>query len=138
MELWNEHGLVMRTAIGLSLTVPGIGELWSRTAKLFVTAITAVLERAGAGAGPGPRDAPAMAHALCCWSGRLWLGLREAGRHGGEGRLCYVGKTTEISTTAPSRSRRHSPGSRGPAAPCPARHLLGASSRPGLAVVAAA
>lgn len=52
VELWNEHGLVMRTAIDLSLTVPEIGELWSRTADLFSTAITAVLER------PACRPAP--------------------------------------------------------------------------------
>jgi AcrR family transcriptional regulator len=65
VELWNEHGLVMRTAIDLSLTVPEIGELWSRTADLFVAAITAVLERAGVPAGSEPEQAPAMARALC-------------------------------------------------------------------------
>ncbi|WP_328460440.1 TetR/AcrR family transcriptional regulator [Streptomyces sp. NBC_00448] len=65
VELWNEHGLVMRTAIDLSLTVPEIGELWSRTADLFIAAITAVLERAGVQAGSGPEQAPAMARALC-------------------------------------------------------------------------
>ena len=65
VELWNEHGLVMRTAIDLSLTVPEIGELWSRTADLFITAITAVLERAGIQPGPEPEQAPAMARALC-------------------------------------------------------------------------
>ncbi|UOZ05542.1 TetR family transcriptional regulator [Amycolatopsis sp. WQ 127309] len=31
VELWTEHGLVMRTAIDLSLTVPEIGELRNRT-----------------------------------------------------------------------------------------------------------
>ncbi|SNT31542.1 transcriptional regulator, TetR family [Streptosporangium subroseum] len=65
VELWNEHGLVMRTAIDLSLTVPEIGELWSHTADLFITAITAVLERAGVQAGTEPDQAPAMARALC-------------------------------------------------------------------------
>lgn len=65
VELWNEHGLVMRTAIDLSRTVPEIGELWSRTADLFITAITAVLERAGLQPGPEPEQAPAMARALC-------------------------------------------------------------------------
>ncbi|WP_446047333.1 TetR/AcrR family transcriptional regulator [Streptomyces olivaceus] len=65
VELWDEHGPVMRTAIDLSLTVPEIGELWSHTADLFVTAITAVLERAGVQAGPEPEQAPAMARALC-------------------------------------------------------------------------
>ena len=65
VELWNEHGLVMRTAIDLSLTVPEIGELWSRTADLFITAITAVLERAGIQPGSEPEQAPAMARALC-------------------------------------------------------------------------
>lgn len=65
VELWSEHGLVMRTAIDLSLTVPEIGELWSRTADLFITAITAVLERAGIQAGTEPEQASAMARALC-------------------------------------------------------------------------
>ncbi|MBP0457857.1 TetR/AcrR family transcriptional regulator [Streptomyces montanisoli] len=65
VELWNEHGLVMRTAIDLSLTVPEIGELWNHTADLFIAAITAVLERAGVRAGAEPEQAPAMARALC-------------------------------------------------------------------------
>ncbi|MFD0305185.1 TetR/AcrR family transcriptional regulator [Streptomyces sp. NPDC127119] len=65
VELWNEHGLVMRTAIDLSLTVPEIGELWKRTADLFIAAITAVLERAGIQAGAAPDQAPAMARVLC-------------------------------------------------------------------------
>jgi TetR/AcrR family transcriptional regulator, ethionamide resistance regulator len=65
VDLWNEHGLVMRTAIDLSLTVPEIGELWSRTADWFITAITAVLERAGIQAGTEPEQASAMARALC-------------------------------------------------------------------------
>jgi TetR/AcrR family transcriptional regulator, ethionamide resistance regulator len=65
VELWNEHGLVMRTAIDLSLTVPEIGELWSHTADLFITAITAVLERAGVQAGPEPQQASAMTQTLC-------------------------------------------------------------------------
>lgn len=65
VELWNEHGLVMRTAIDLSLTVPEIGELWNHTADLFITAITAVLERAGVPAGTEPQQASAMARVLC-------------------------------------------------------------------------
>ena len=65
VELWNEHGLVMRTAIDLSLTVPEIGELWDHTADLFITAITAVLERAGIQAGTEPHQSSAMARALC-------------------------------------------------------------------------
>lgn len=65
VELWTAHGLVMRTAIDLSLTVPEIGELWSRTADLFIAAITAVLEKAGVPAGAGPDRAPAMARSLC-------------------------------------------------------------------------
>ncbi|MFE4862917.1 TetR/AcrR family transcriptional regulator [Streptomyces sp. NPDC056670] len=65
VELWNKHGLVMRTAIDLSLTVSEIGELWSHTADLFITAITAVLERAGIQAGSEPEQASAMARALC-------------------------------------------------------------------------
>ncbi len=65
VELWNEHGLVMRTAIDLSLTVPEIGALWNHTADLFIAAITAVLERAGIQAGTAPEQASAMAGALC-------------------------------------------------------------------------
>lgn len=65
VELWNEHGLVMRTAIDLSLTVPEIGELWNHTADLFITAITAVLERAGIQAGTAPDQASAMGRVLC-------------------------------------------------------------------------
>lgn len=65
VELWNEHGLVMRTAIDLSLTVPEIGKLWSRTADFFTAAITAVLVRAGVQPGTGPAEATAMAAALC-------------------------------------------------------------------------
>ncbi|MGW4443962.1 TetR/AcrR family transcriptional regulator [Streptomyces sp. NPDC004682] len=72
VELWNEHGLVMRAAIGLSLTVPEIGELWNHTADLFVAAITAVLERAGVEAGTAPDQAPAMARALRWMSGRTF------------------------------------------------------------------
>ncbi|MGW5610516.1 TetR/AcrR family transcriptional regulator [Streptomyces sp. NPDC003753] len=65
VELWNEHGPVIRTAIDLSLTVPEIGDLWKHTADLFITAITAVLERAGIQAGAAPDQASAMACALC-------------------------------------------------------------------------
>ncbi|KIF66989.1 TetR family transcriptional regulator [Streptomyces sp. AcH 505] len=65
VELWNEHGLVMRTAIDLTLTVPEIGHLWNRTADLFIAAITAVLERAGVEPGTEPQQASAMARALC-------------------------------------------------------------------------
>lgn len=65
IELWSRHGLVMRTAIDLALTVPEIGELWDRTAELFITAITSVLERAGVPAGTGPQQASAIAEALC-------------------------------------------------------------------------
>ncbi|MGW2642637.1 TetR/AcrR family transcriptional regulator [Streptomyces sp. NPDC001348] len=65
VELWNEHGPVIRTAIDLSLTVPEIGELWKHTADLFITAITAVLERAGIQDGAAPDQASAMARALC-------------------------------------------------------------------------
>jgi TetR/AcrR family transcriptional regulator, ethionamide resistance regulator len=65
VELWNEHGLVMRTAIDLSLTVPEIGELWSHTADLFIAAITAVLEGAGVQPGSEPEQASAIARSLC-------------------------------------------------------------------------
>lgn len=65
VELWTDHGPVLRTAIDLSLTVPEIGKLWNHTADLFIAAITAVLEHAGIQAGAAPDQAPAMARALC-------------------------------------------------------------------------
>ncbi|MFF3749365.1 TetR/AcrR family transcriptional regulator [Streptomyces sp. NPDC002018] len=65
VDLWHEHGLVMRTAIDLSLAVPEVGALWDRTAALFIEAITAVLERAGVRAGDLPDQSAAMATALC-------------------------------------------------------------------------
>ncbi|ACU77677.1 transcriptional regulator, TetR family [Catenulispora acidiphila DSM 44928] len=65
VELWNEHGPVMRTAIDLSLTVPEIGNLWNQTADLFIEAIAAVLEHAGVEPGDEPKQASAMARALC-------------------------------------------------------------------------
>jgi len=65
VELWNEHGPVMRTAIDLSLTVPEIGTLWNQTADLFIEAIAAVLEQAGVEPGEEPEQASAMARALC-------------------------------------------------------------------------
>lgn len=65
VELWSEHGPVMRTAIDLSVAVPAIGVLWTRTADLFIAAITTVLQRAGVPAGDAPTDAPAVARALC-------------------------------------------------------------------------
>lgn len=65
VELWTAHGLVMRTAIDLSRSVPEIGELWSHTADLFIAAITVVLERAGVEHGEGPQQASAVARALC-------------------------------------------------------------------------
>ncbi|MFD6198886.1 TetR/AcrR family transcriptional regulator [Mycobacteriaceae bacterium NPDC060252] len=65
VELWHAHGVVMRTAIDLSLTVPEIGELWTQTADLFITAIAAVLEKAGIQPGTEPQQSSAVAQALC-------------------------------------------------------------------------
>ncbi|BCL29055.1 TetR/AcrR family transcriptional regulator [Streptomyces aurantiacus] len=80
VELWNEHGLVMRTAIDLSLTVPEIGELWSHTADLFINAITAVLERAGVEPGTAPEQASSMARALCWMIERTFYHASQASR----------------------------------------------------------
>jgi TetR/AcrR family transcriptional regulator, ethionamide resistance regulator len=65
LQLWVEHGVVMRTAIDLSSTVPAIDELWDGTATISADAITEVLLRMGLRAGRGPEDAPALARALC-------------------------------------------------------------------------
>jgi len=65
VEIWGEHGAIMRTAIDLSLGVPEIGHLWARTADMFTEAIAAVLLRAGIMSGDGPDHAPAMSRALC-------------------------------------------------------------------------
>ena len=65
LQLWVEHGVVMRTAIDLSSTVPAINELWDGTAAISIDAITEVLLRMGLPTGRGPEDAPALARALC-------------------------------------------------------------------------
>ena len=65
LQLWIDHGVVMRTAIDLSSTVPAIDELWASTANTSIDAIAEVLLRMGMPAGVGPQDAPALARALC-------------------------------------------------------------------------
>jgi AcrR family transcriptional regulator len=65
VQLWREHGLVMRTAVDLSSTVPEIDQLWTGTADVFADAIAAVLHRAGVPTGNGPGDATALGRALC-------------------------------------------------------------------------
>jgi AcrR family transcriptional regulator len=65
VQLWREHGLVMRAAVDLSSTVPEIDQLWTGTADIFIEAITAVLRRAGVPPGDGPGDAAALGRALC-------------------------------------------------------------------------
>ncbi|SEG95325.1 transcriptional regulator, TetR family [Actinacidiphila yanglinensis] len=82
VDLWDQHGVVMRTAIDLSLTVPEIGDLWDRTAELFIAAITAVLERAGIAPGRGPEQASAMAAALCWMIERTFYHASREGREG--------------------------------------------------------
>jgi AcrR family transcriptional regulator len=65
VQLWREHGLVMRTAVDLSSTVPEIDQLWTGTADVFAAAITAVLDRGGAPSGDGPDGTAALGRALC-------------------------------------------------------------------------
>lgn len=65
VNLWSSHGVVFRTAIDQSQTVPEIATLWDRTAELFTTAITAVLEHAGIDPGSEPHQASALAASLC-------------------------------------------------------------------------
>jgi TetR/AcrR family transcriptional regulator, ethionamide resistance regulator len=64
-SLWREHGVVMRTAIDLTATVPEIDALWQKTAELFIAAIAAILEHMGVPGGRGPDKAGALAEALC-------------------------------------------------------------------------
>jgi AcrR family transcriptional regulator len=65
VQLWREHGLVMRAAVDLGSTVPEIDQLWTGTADVFIEAITVVLSRSGVPRGDGPGDAPALGRALC-------------------------------------------------------------------------
>lgn len=65
LQLWTEHGVIMRTAVDLASTVDAIDELWTGTADISIDTITSVLLRMGVSAGTGPQDAPALAHALC-------------------------------------------------------------------------
>jgi AcrR family transcriptional regulator len=65
LQLWIDHGVVMRTAIDLSSTIPAIDELWDGTATISIDAIAEVLLRMGLPASGGPEGAPALARALC-------------------------------------------------------------------------
>jgi AcrR family transcriptional regulator len=64
-ELWRDHGVVMRTAIDLSTTIPALDALWNETADIFVDAITAILEHMGVPPGKRPDQSSAIARALC-------------------------------------------------------------------------
>ncbi|MEN4475396.1 helix-turn-helix domain-containing protein [Mycolicibacterium cosmeticum] len=64
-DLWREHGVVMRTAIDLTATVPQIDTLWKETADIFIAAIKAILEHMGVPAGKRPDQSTALAEALC-------------------------------------------------------------------------
>lgn len=66
VDIWLEHGLVMRAAIELSPAIPAVADLWRQTADVFIRAITTVLERAGIPAGGQAGQAGAMA-APVCW-----------------------------------------------------------------------
>ncbi|CDO09447.1 TetR/AcrR family transcriptional regulator [Mycolicibacterium cosmeticum] len=64
-DLWREHGVVMRTAIDLTATIPQIDTLWKETADIFIAAIKAILEHMGVPAGKRPDQSTALAEALC-------------------------------------------------------------------------
>jgi AcrR family transcriptional regulator len=66
VDIWLEHGLVMRTAIDLCPAIPAVGDLWSQTADIFIRAISTILERAGIPHGTQPGQAGSMA-APVCW-----------------------------------------------------------------------
>jgi hypothetical protein len=61
VDIWLEHGLVMRAAIDLSPAIPAVSDLWNQTADIFIRAITAILERAGIPRGTQPGQAGATA-----------------------------------------------------------------------------
>ena len=65
VDIWLEHGLVMRAAIDLSPAIPAVAALWSQTAGIFTRAITTVLERAGIPRGTRSGEAGAMASPVC-------------------------------------------------------------------------
>jgi AcrR family transcriptional regulator len=65
VQLWREHGPVMRAATDLGSTVPAIDDLWTGTADVFAHAITDVLTRGGVPHGEGPGNAPALGRTLC-------------------------------------------------------------------------
>lgn len=65
VSLWQEHGVVMRTAIDLIATIPELDTLWADTAELFIDAIRAILENMGVTAGRGPDESLALATTLC-------------------------------------------------------------------------
>jgi hypothetical protein len=64
-ELWRDHGVVMRTAIDLTATIPALDALWNETADIFIDAITAILEYMGVPPGKRPDQSSAIARALC-------------------------------------------------------------------------
>lgn len=106
VELWSEHGLIMRTAIDLSQAVPEIGRLWSETADRFVSAISAVLELAGVAVGAGSDETPAMARALCWMIERTFYHASRDGQPGLDAVAATCGHIWRMSAglTAPPRS----------------------------------
>lgn len=64
-DRWHEHGLIMRVAIDQSSTIPELSTLWTETAEIFISAIAAILVRAGVADHDGPDGARALAGALC-------------------------------------------------------------------------
>jgi len=65
-ELWQQHGVVMRTAIDMSSAIPEIDALWSETADIFIAAIAEILRHSDATpASTSPTDVTAIAQALC-------------------------------------------------------------------------
>ena len=65
LQLWLQHGVVMRAAVDLGSTIPAIDQLWTGAANVFIDAIATSLARSAIPRGAGPGDAPAMARALC-------------------------------------------------------------------------
>nr|WP_296773533.1 TetR/AcrR family transcriptional regulator [Rhodococcus sp. (in: high G+C Gram-positive bacteria)] len=65
VQLWREHGPVMRAATDLGSAIPEINEMWTETADVFAGAITETLIRSGVQAGDGPAEATALGRAVC-------------------------------------------------------------------------
>lgn len=71
--------MVMRAATDLNRAVPEVGELRSRTAEVFIEAITRILHHAGVPDGDGPHAAGPLARTLCSMIERTFYHASQGG-----------------------------------------------------------